>query len=172
MLTEIGYYRTLVTTSAAYTRFAGDSTGYRVRDFGDHTLVELGIMQNHGTRSAVGGTLVLGADANGSRYGARVRYRRWLTPDGLSVDLSTGIISGTFRQFNRTAILSTDVALNFADYGALVARMEAAHAQRRTPTALSGGVRLGSKPGLIATIIAAIASLLAIVALMSLFANE
>lgn len=172
VLTEIGFYQNLATSTSAIVRFPGDTVSSRVRDFGDHATIELGLMQNRGTRSAVGGTVLLGADANGTRYGAKLRYRRWLNADGLSVDLSTGVISGTFREFNRTAIVSTDVALNLSDYGALVARMEAAHANRRTPTALYGGVRLGSKPGLVATIVAAIASLLAVVALMSLFGNE
>ena len=172
VLTEIGVFKSLATTSAAYARFPTDSMGYRVKDFGDHATAEFGVMRNRGLHSAIGATLLLGVDGNGARYGGRIRYRRWLTADGLSMDLSTGIISGTFREFNRTTIVSSDVALNFSDYGALVARMETAHANQRTPTALFGGVRLGSKPGLIASIAAAIASLLVVAAWLSLFANE
>ncbi len=172
VLTEIGVFKALATTSASYVSFPTDPTGYRQKDFGNHATVEFGVMQNRGLHSAIGATLLLGADGDGMRYGAKVRYRRWLNADGLSVDLSTGVISGTFREFNRTAIVTTDVALNFSDYGALVARMETAHVNRRTPKALFGGVRLGAEPGLIATIVAAIASLLAVVALTSLYGNE
>lgn len=167
VITELGFYQKLATSTSPVVRFPGDTVSSRVPDFGDHATIELGMMQNRGTKSAVGGTVLLGADGNGTRYGAKLRYRRWLTTDGLSADLSAGVISGTFRELNRAPILTTDIALNFSDYGAIIARMEMAHTQGRTPTALFGGARLGSKPGLIATVLAALASLLAVIAFAS-----
>jgi len=167
VITELGYYPVLWSSSATYARFASDTARYRVKDFGSHGAFEIGMMRNTNARTAVGATVLFGIDPNGTRYGAKLRYRRWLTPDGLSADFATGVVSGTFREFSRTTILTGDAALNISDYGALVARVEMARAGARTPSALYGGVRLGSKPGLIASGLTAISALVLLVALSS-----
>jgi hypothetical protein len=172
VITELGYYPAIWSTSSSDPRYVGDSSTFRLKDFGTHGEFELGNMRNRGANSAVGATVVIGVAGHGMRYGAKVRYRRWLTREGLSADLAAGVVSGTFREFDRTAILTTDVALNFADYGALVSRFELAHARGRTESAVYGGARLGSKPGLVATVLTAIGALAVYLALSSLFSNE
>lgn len=159
VITELGVYPNLASTTSTPERFPGDRASGQVEDFGDHAMLELGMMRNRGQNSAIGATVVFGVDANGTRYGAKVRYRRWLEANGLSFDASGGVVSGTFREFNRTAVLTGDVALNFSDYGALLTRVELARAQGRTPAALYGGARLGSKPGLIATGLSVLATI-------------
>lgn len=155
VITEIGFSSALATTSS--------TTAFRSRDFSDHATIEVGIMRNSNRSSALGATLLLGADATGGRFGAKARYRRWLNPAGLAVDVGAGVIVGNLPRVSRTATLTGDLALNFSDYGALVTGVEVARPNGRSRAALFGGARLGSKPGAIVTglaiILAAIGAL-------------
>ena len=167
VITEIGFYRRLVTTTLLESRFAGDTVPNAANAFSDRAAIELGIMRNWRASSAIGATLLLGADATGARFGAKARYRRWLTADGLSVDLAAGVIIGNLPRVSRTASLSGDVAINFSDFGALVVGGEFARPNGHSRAALFGGARLGSKPGLITTGLATIGALVVAVALAS-----
>ena len=124
-------------------------------------------MRNWRASSAIGATLLLGADATGARFGAKARYRRWLTPDGVSVDLGAGVIVGNLPHVSRTASLTGDIAINFSDYGALVGGAEYARPNGRSRAALFGGARLGSKPGLITTGLSTLVALVGVIALAS-----
>ena len=150
----------LLSSSAKYPRFAADTFARPVKAFISSVAFEVGTMRNVSRSSALGSTLVLGADQDGVRYGgAKLRYRRWLNPNGLALDVAGGVAFGSLRGLGRSAIVTSDVSLNFADNGALLTRVELAHARGRTQSALSGGGRVGSQPGLILGGLAALASL-------------
>jgi hypothetical protein len=173
VITEIGYYSSLLSTSVTEPITPGFPTTQRRKEaFTDHATFEIGVMQNHGPSSALGATLFIGGDGHGGRFGARARYRRWLSADGRSLDVSTGIIAASLPRTSRTAILTSDVALNFSDYGAIVAGVDLARTSGRPRAALSGGARLGSKPGLIATGLTVLVGLALVLALTSLYGAE
>lgn len=173
VITEIGYYASLLSTSVTIPPAPGYPNPERQRvAFTNHGTFEIGVMHNRGPSSAVGATLFLGGDGHGIRYGARARYRRWLDSEGQSLDLSSGIIAGSLPQTGLTAILSSDAALNFSDYGAVVAGVDVAHTHGRPHAALFGGARLGSKPAVIATGAVMVGAMLVYAALSRMFANE
>jgi hypothetical protein len=169
VISELGYARALAGTSSTYSQVpygSRDST-YRARDFSDHAFFEIGGMHNRGPSTALGATLMLGADATGPRFGAKARYRRWLTADGRSLDVGAGVIVGNLPKVSRTLTLTGDVALNFSDYGALVTGVEVARPNGRPRAALFGGARLGSKPGTIGIAAAMLFAAIGAVALAS-----
>ena len=167
VITEIGAYRSMLSTSVAEPSGSGSLNSNRSRAFTDRAAVEIGMMRNLGLSSALGATVSIGGDGHGLRIGARGRYRRWLSASGRSLDISSGIIAGSLPRTSLTAILSTDVALNLSDYGALVAGIDLAHTSGQPRAALFGGARLGSKPGLITTGLAMIIAAIGVVALAS-----
>lgn len=125
---------------------------------------DLGIMVNRGEHSAIGGTLFLGIDdaSTAMRFGIRPRYRRWLSRTS-SLDFSTGIFvvkpdAGSERLLG----LSGHVGLNLSNWFGFAGRVEFTpykgmynhpHTHELLPqkkdVALWGGIRLGTKPGLI-----------------------
>jgi hypothetical protein len=154
-ITEVGFYQNVVSTSFVVDRFPGQAPAYRVEDYTAQLTWEFGAMRNRGAKSAIGAALLLGADDDVGRIGVKGRYRRWLDPQGLALDLSAGVVRGATRKNGRAAILSGDASLNYHDFGAITARAEAARVNGRTTAALFGGVRLGSKPAAAATVVMA-----------------
>jgi len=174
VLTEIGYYRRAAgsrqTFASAYTGGDGapNTLSYTADDIGSQLTWELGMMANRSPRTALGGTLLLGVGDGGADVGVKARYRRWLLQDGTAVDLGAGVVTGTIvgRAGNaRTLGVTADVALNAADFGAIVLRMDVLRSSGRTSSALFGGVRLGSKPALVGTGVLAIGFALLVAAL-------
>jgi hypothetical protein len=112
------------------------------------------VLWNRSRTHALGGTVLLALDGSGADVGLRVRYRRWLTSDGLALDLSAGPtlvsypFSGGFTS-GQTVALGAEAALNLRDYVAVVARAEAARVNQRTPNTVMLGTRIGSKPAAI-----------------------
>ncbi len=159
VLTEIGYYASSVGTSTTFTMPGSGGQGrpnysVKARDMGPQFTWALGMMANRGANSAIGATLLLGVGDGGPDVGLKGRYRRWLGDGGLAIDVGSGLFAGTLYTVDGMADgagITSDVALNAADYGALVMRFDVMRADNRTATALYAGVRLGSKPALGAT---------------------
>ena len=168
VITEVGYYASSVGTSTTFTAPGSGGQGRpdysnTARDMGPQFTWELGMMANRGANSAIGATLLLGAGEGGADVGLKGRYRRWLGDGGLAIDVGSGVFAGTLNAVDGKADgagITSDVALNAADFGALVLRLDVVRADNRTATALYAGVRLGSKPALGAT------GLLGVLALM------
>jgi len=169
VLTELGYYAraagTSTTTSSTYGDGLPGSYSFTERDMTNQLTWEVGMMANRGPRTALGATLLLGLGNGGGNGGIKGRYRRWLGDDGLALDLGAGVISGTVARDDWSdggLGLTGDVALNAADYGSVVLRVDVARYQERTASAVYGGVRLGSKPALAGTALLALGLVLLI----------
>ena len=160
VLTELGYYARAAGSTESYSQtYTGSdgqstTTSYTENDMSSQLTWEVGMMTNRGPRAALGATLLLGFGDSGGDVGLKGRYRRWLGRDGAALDVGGGVIRGTTngRSGTRTGTgLTGDVALNAADYGAIVVRMDMLRAEGRNTSAIYGGVRLGSKPALVGT---------------------
>ncbi|MCC6243742.1 MAG: hypothetical protein IT353_12940 [Gemmatimonadaceae bacterium] len=153
-LTEIGVYHPIVSSRVTYNGFVG-GTPYRLPVVDRQLTFQVGAMANRGSRSAVGGTVIYGFGMGAADFGVLARYRRWLTPDGFSLDLSAGVIQGKIDG----ALFTTgdargataEIALNAADYGAVVLRTDFLRGGGQTNSALLAGVRAGSRPAVAAT---------------------
>lgn len=156
LLTEIGFYRRFLRPSAIVTvptTGTGQSTpfSYELRPSKDFVSIEVGGMKNIGSRSALGGSVnFVKLDASGG-VGAKVRYRRWLTPDGFAIDVGAGIESrpdeaffGSSQHFGFTS----EIAINASDYVSIVTRLDMIRIDGNSKPALSLGIRPGSKPAL------------------------
>jgi len=161
VITEIGLYQR---AAGSRTTFTAHDPGnpersefsFTLRDFAPQLTWELGLMANRGPQSALGATVLLGLsdDGGGANVGLKGRYRRWIGDGGLALDVGAGLTAGTLDIVDGKANgggITGDIALNAADYGALVLRVDAMRADNRTATALFTGFRLGSKPALGAT---------------------
>jgi hypothetical protein len=135
---------------------------------------EYGLMGNLNQKSALGAAFMLGADDDGHRYGVKSRYRRWLDKT-VSVDLGAGVLfGGENNQFNpRFPGMTSHIGLNFGDWLALtthveIIRLEIAPFERpqtrttKTDVAWYAGAKLGSYPGLIASIVGPVIALIII----------
>lgn len=174
VITEVGYYgraagsRETFTYTYPTTDGGQQEVSYTENDIGSQLTFEVGLMGNRGPRAALGATLLLGLGTGGADVGLKGRYRRWLTPDGIALDLGAGIVSGGGNSRDGRATgngVTADVALNTADYGAIVLRMDALRLNGHTASAVHGGVRLGSRPALIGTGVLAVGLILLIAAL-------
>ena len=169
LLTEFNVFRSVVipTTIIRYT-VSADSTeqyAYQRRDASWNFTWEVGGMVNTSTHTALGATLLLGVDQNGGTVGAKARYRRWLNPEGIALDIGAGLRTvqtnrGSvylfqpgvpYREPGPEVAFTADVAINARDYVALVARVDVAKFGDRYRPNVALGVRAGSRPGVIAT---------------------
>ena len=153
VITELGFMTRAASTSSTYRPYAFDPTYMETtRDFGDQGTLEAGVMVNRSATTALGVTALLRFDSQSGNLGIKGRYRRWLNPQGLALDLGAGLATGVFRlTSDRHPLVIADAALNFADYGAVVTRLEVARVEGHTATGLLAGARLGSKPATIGT---------------------
>lgn len=160
VLTELGYYARAAGSVFSYTeRYMGPNgepvtNTFSENDMSSQLTWEVGMMANRGPRSALGATLLLGVGDGGGDVGLKGRYRRWLASDGVALDVGAGVIRGSLNGPQGTEVaggLTADVALNAADYGAIVVRADMLRAKGRNASALYGGVRLGSRPALLGT---------------------
>jgi hypothetical protein len=174
VLTEVGYYARAAGSRETFTNsYTGNdglpaTSSYTQDDIASQLTWEVGLMANRGPRAALGATLLLGIGHGGGDIGLKGRYRRWLSPDGVALDVGAGVISGSMDGASggvTASGLTTDVALNAADYGAVVLRMDVMRAEGRTASALYGGVRLGSRPAIAGTGVLALGFVLILAAL-------
>lgn len=123
----------------------------------------LGGMTNLTRRYALGGVLTLGTGGTYPITGARLRARRWLSPD-VAAEVGTGFMHthGSGTPFPVAASGSVDVRLNLRDQGSLFLRWDAG--PRR---GVSWGLGVGSVPALAATAVMAAAVTVAVVAFLA-----
>lgn len=126
---------------------------------------EVGALVNRGPRQAVGATVVLGMDGNGFRTALKGRYRRWLGRYA-SVDAAGGLAFAHVDQpdpasfmTDRALGLTGDVAVGFTDWASVGVRGDVfwSHLDRAPVAATYGGVRLGTRPGIILGVILLVA---------------
>lgn len=122
---------------------------------------EAGGMVNITSGQAVGGTFMLGGDANGYRVALKGRYRRWHDRT-TAMDLGAGIMGAgrsvayTDREGNYhvpAVGLTADASIGLVDWASVGARADVLFSEQGEGPAIGyyGGVRLGTKPTLVAT---------------------
>jgi hypothetical protein len=122
---------------------------------------EAGAMMNITRNQAVGGTFMLGGDANGYRVALKGRYRRW-QDRAPAIDLGAGIMGAgrsvayTDREGNYhvpAVGLTADASIGLVDWASVGARADVLFSEQGEGPAIGyyGGVRLGTKPTLVAT---------------------
>ena len=132
------------------------STGPQtLRDFPGHGSFLIGGMANHGPRAAFGAALMLGNGSGGERVGVEARARRWLGA-GRAIDVSAGPLLASVHAHSlsdrtRSYGVGADASVMWFDWVGLTARGEVVRAEGRNLSALYGGVRLGSYPGVVVT---------------------
>ena len=143
--------------------------------------LDIGLMWNLSPVHGLGGVFHLGVASESSRIAALIRYRRWLSdrPAGsgsrpLRIDFDAGPviteIDGNYSGY-RALNLSTGIALNIEDYAGLLLRFETNRTSpyveydygsppriiRTVPSRTFGtfyaGLRLGSYPGALTSVI-------------------
>src|SRR5687767_6650484 len=155
-LTELGYYHRAMGTGFIQ---EFETASFDRPDLGNHYTLDIGFMSNRGPRTAIGGTVHLGADGSGVRIGLKGRHRRWIAGKGV-MDVSAGVLRAGIRapypELNEAAYgLTGDVALGWRDWAALTVRADVLRGDGRTVSALYGGVRFGSYPAIVGTVAAA-----------------
>lgn len=123
---------------------------------------EIGVLVNRGPRHAVGGTLVLGIDANGRRAAVKARYRRWISRN-VAVDGSGGLAfanqgwvsNATDR---RMMGFTGDVAAGLTDWVSVGVRGDVmwSRADGKPRGATYGTVRWGTGPGIVLSVVGAV----------------
>jgi len=122
---------------------------------------EAGVMVNITSDDAVGGTFTLGGDANGYRVALKGRYRRWHDRT-TAMDLGAGIMGAgrsvayTDREGNYhvpAVGLTADASIGLVDWASAGVRTDVLFSEEGDGPAIGyyGGVRLGTKPTLVAT---------------------
>jgi hypothetical protein len=121
---------------------------------------EIGTLVNRGPAQAVGGALVLGNDGNGVRTALKARYRRWLGRYA-AFDAAGGLALAR-RDWpptpaaDRTAVgVTGDVALGLTDWVSVGVRGDLlwSHLDREPVGGTYGTVRLGTRPGVVVSIL-------------------
>lgn len=154
LITEIGAYRRLLRPSTTITVpktgiGQPDTYSYNKEPNRAFVSIEVGGMKNLSDRSAIGATAVfswLGAEGGA---GVKARYRRWLSPNGIALDIGAGVESRPYEVYlgkEESPGFTSDIAINAADYLSVVARYDLLRINGRTKPELSLGVRAGSIP--------------------------
>lgn len=171
----------LVAEASAHLLVAG--TRYTRRDYngpleGKWHLVghfgwEVGVMRNLDPRHAVGATVLVGGDANGVRLALKGRYREWRSRRA-AMDVGAGFLvarrAEPFADRNRpgnqhvvVAGLTGDVALGLTDWASVSLRADLLFDADGKPVAgVYPGFKLGTRPGLAATVLPFVLGVIAI----------
>jgi hypothetical protein len=152
MLTEFGYSRRL------------NDSHRDVYSGRWYLTAELGAMVNRGYRSALGAALFFGAEDDGSRWGLRPRYRRWLSGT-ISLDVAPGILfAGTDNRFQPSFPgFSGQLSLGVGDLVGVTTQLEiipsdALGTRTEWFVGVRGGSGIGIVGGLATFVLAAIAA--------------
>lgn len=124
-----------------------------------HVLWELGCMHNRSRNTALGGTAMVALSDDFARVALKLRYRRWLAR-AIPLDLSPGIIFlGSNTDHNPEPMLgfTGHAGLSLGDVAGGFVQLEIADYPGTgvAPRIYIGG-RLGSRPGLVASVLAPI----------------
>jgi len=150
LLTELSRHGRVAGTGFQQQFGTGPST-YRP-DLDTYTHFEFGVMHNRSARTALGFAAGMGEDANGTRFTAKARYRRWIG-SATSLDMGAGIANATARapwpkSSARAYGLMGEVAVNASDLVGLHLSADLLRTNdKRTAKAVYVGARLGSYAG-------------------------
>jgi hypothetical protein len=128
------------------------------RDLGPPWEWEFGLLVNRGPTHAVGGTVSVGLDGDGTRTALKARYRHWLSRYA-AVDASGGLAIATSdwspTPFNDNSAIGVtgDVAVGFTDWVSVGVRGDLLWRDGEPRNATYGTVRLGPAPGLVASLL-------------------
>src|SRR5687767_9744145 len=92
-LTEFGYYHRAIGTGFIQ---EFETASFDRPDLDNHYTWDIGFMSNRSPRTAIGGTVHLGADNSGVRIGLKGRHRRWIAGKGV-MDVSAGVVRAGIR---------------------------------------------------------------------------
>lgn len=159
---EAGAYTALASTR--YTRRGFDGQVTRSMHLTGHAGWEVGVMRNVSSRDAVGAAVLAGADANGERIALKGRYRRWMRGNS-AMDVGAGLMFARRAEpyadpqtpgnlHVPVAGITGDVALGLTDWVGVSVRGDLLVDQDGEPAnAVYGGVKLGTRPGVVATVL-------------------
>lgn len=130
-----------------------------------HVNWEAGVMINRSPAHAVGATVLVGADANGLRLGAKGRYRRWMGREA-ALDLGAGVLAAQqSAPFEGADVnnpgnrhvwaggLTGDAALGLTDWASLSVRGDLLLDAQGSPShGVYAGLRLGTRPAAVASV--------------------
>ena len=125
---------------------------------------DLGGMRNVGARTALGGAVFLGGEDDGARFGLTFRYRRWIT-SATALDLSPGVLvaGGDNKRAPRFPGFTGAAGIMHRDLVGLAVRFEAVpDSAGSVETAWYGGLRFGSYPGIVMSIVGPLIVLVAL----------
>lgn len=166
LLFELGYHAPVVRTGfREVLREGGGGIGgveRREPDFSWQFVWAAGAMRNLDARTAVGGTVLVGATGYGDILGAQARYRRW-TGRRTSAELGAGpIVTRVPQSFavtspppsdRRSLGVAVDGRLNFADRVAGGVRLVAVPGGGRLRGAVLAGGNTGSGVAVAGTVV-------------------
>jgi hypothetical protein len=125
---------------------------------------DLGAMRNSGARTALGGAVFLGGEDDGFRLALAFRYRRWIT-SSTTFDVSPGVLlaGGDNQRAPRFPGFTGAAGIMHRDLVGLAARFEVVRdSAGSVETAWYGGVRFGSYPGIVMSIVGPVIVLVAL----------
>ncbi len=111
-------------------------------------------MVNTSPTSAFGGTVTIGGANAGPRIAVEGRYRRWTASSG-SFDVSTGLARTVVGNGLAATGVTASGAMGRADLISATARADVMQLNGKTLAATYLGVRLGTKPAVIGTLLVA-----------------
>ncbi|MGH7680558.1 MAG: hypothetical protein ACRENN_01060, partial [Candidatus Eiseniibacteriota bacterium] len=107
---------------------------------GGSLAMDLGAMKNIGSTMALGASAYFAGDPDQTRYGAKLRFRRWLSRS-LAIDVAPGIIlpgigEDSYHQYNDPGFVG-ELSLGVGDWGFLTGQVESRKATARNNYAFS-----------------------------------
>lgn len=122
------------------------------RTVGPFLAWTFGPMVNRPSSGAVGGTVTFGAQSAGMRTAVEARYRRWTGGSG-SLDVSAGFARTDIAERVHASGVTVSGAFGFTDRISATVRQDALRAKGNTLAATYVGIRLGTKPAVIGTVL-------------------
>jgi hypothetical protein len=167
LVAELSGYTAVASTR--YTRRGFDGRTTRSMHLTGHGGWEVGAMRNVTSRDAVGATVMAGADANGERVAVKARYRRW-TSEASALDVGAGVMFARRAEpYEDPQLegnlhvpvtgLTGDVAFGLTDWVGISVRGDLLYDGDGNPASgLYGGLKLGTRPGIVATLVPLVAA--------------
>jgi hypothetical protein len=167
LVAELSGYTAVASTRYTRTGFDGRTT--RSMHLTGHAGWEVGAMRNVSPRDAVGLAVMAGGDANGERLALKARYRRW-TSETAAIDVGAGVMFARRaepyadpqlegNQHVPVTGLTGDLAFGLTDWVGVSVRGDLLYDEDGDPaTGLYGGLKLGTRPGMVAILVSLVAT--------------
>lgn len=161
-LTEAAFEGPVAATHATYTSSLGTGSIEQGVQLESILAWSAGPMVNTSPTSAFGGTVTIGGANAGTRLAVEGRYRRWTGSSG-AFDVSTGLARAVVGNGLAATGITASASIGRADLISATARADVMQLKGKTVAATYLGVRLGTKPAVIGTLlVAAVVGALAI----------